>query len=38
MIYALYDNHVAHLLDEAVHHAEHHRLGVSDDPPLTAGW
>jgi DNA-binding transcriptional ArsR family regulator len=38
MIYALYDNHVAHLLDEAVQHAEHHRLGVSDDPPLTAGW
>lgn len=34
MIYALYDNHVAQLLDEAVYHVEHRRLGVID-PGLT---
>jgi DNA-binding transcriptional ArsR family regulator len=28
--YSLYDNHVASLLDEAVYHAEHLRLGVPD--------
>ena len=28
--YALYDNHVAMLLDEAVYHSEHLRLGVPD--------
>lgn len=33
VIYALYDNHVARLLDEAVHHAEHRRLGVTDSTP-----
>lgn len=31
VIYALYDDHVARLLDEAVHHAEHRRLGVTDN-------
>jgi DNA-binding transcriptional ArsR family regulator len=30
VIYALYDNHVAELLDQAVHHIEHLRLGLSD--------
>jgi DNA-binding transcriptional ArsR family regulator len=30
--YSLYDNHVAQLLDEAVYHAEHLRLGVPDRP------
>lgn len=30
--YSLYDNHVAMLLDEAVYHAEHLRLGVRDSP------
>jgi DNA-binding transcriptional ArsR family regulator len=30
--YALYDNHVASLLDEAVYHAEHLRLGRPDQP------
>lgn len=30
MIYALYDNHVAELLDQAIHHAEHLRLGLPD--------
>jgi ArsR family transcriptional regulator, nickel/cobalt-responsive transcriptional repressor len=29
-VYALYDNHVAMLLDEAVYHVEHLRLGVRD--------
>jgi len=28
--YSLYDNHVAQLLDEAVFHAEHLRLGAPD--------
>jgi len=31
-IYALYDNHVAMLLDEAVYHADHLRLGLRDAP------
>lgn len=30
VIYALYDNHVAELLDQAVYHIEHLRLGLSD--------
>jgi DNA-binding transcriptional ArsR family regulator len=32
-IYALYDNHVARLLDEAVYHSEHLRLGLHDQAP-----
>jgi DNA-binding transcriptional ArsR family regulator len=32
MVYALYDNHVAALLDQAVHHIEHLRLGIADAP------
>ena len=42
-VYALYDDHVARLLDEAVYHSEHLRLGLRDaaigqpQPPLTAG-
>jgi DNA-binding transcriptional ArsR family regulator len=28
--YALYDNHVAELLDQAIFHAEHLRLGAPD--------
>jgi ArsR family transcriptional regulator, nickel/cobalt-responsive transcriptional repressor len=28
--YSLYDHHVASLLDEAVYHSEHLRLGLSD--------
>jgi ArsR family transcriptional regulator, nickel/cobalt-responsive transcriptional repressor len=31
--YALYDNHVAALLDQAVYHIEHLRLGIADTPP-----
>ncbi len=30
-MYSLYDHHVASLLDEAVFHAEHLRLGAPDD-------
>ncbi|MEV4598003.1 metalloregulator ArsR/SmtB family transcription factor [Amycolatopsis sp. NPDC049253] len=30
IVYSLYDNHVAQLLDEAVYHSEHLRLGVAD--------
>jgi DNA-binding transcriptional ArsR family regulator len=32
-IYALYDNHVAMLLDQAVYHCEHLRLGIRDNVP-----
>ncbi|MFJ9543871.1 ArsR/SmtB family transcription factor [Streptomyces sp. NPDC101225] len=37
VIYALYDNHVAELLDQAVYHIEHQRLGLSgaDDADQT---
>ncbi len=35
--YALFDNHVAMLLDEAVYHSEHLHLGIRDTPePGTA--
>lgn len=30
IVYSLYDNHVAALIDEAVYHAEHLRLGAPD--------
>ena len=30
-VYALYDDHVARLLDEAVYHSEHLRLGLHDE-------
>jgi len=30
-VYALYDSHVAALLDEAVYHSEHLRLGLRDE-------
>ncbi|MEU9702603.1 metalloregulator ArsR/SmtB family transcription factor [Streptomyces sp. NPDC047981] len=33
--YSLYDNHVAQLLDEAVYHIEHLRLGARDVPRET---
>ncbi|WP_227984765.1 ArsR/SmtB family transcription factor [Nocardia spumae] len=36
IVYSLYDNHVAQLLDEAVYHSEHLRLGLADRP-MTAG-
>jgi DNA-binding transcriptional ArsR family regulator len=33
IVYSLYDNHVAQLLDQAVYHIEHLRLGARDNPP-----
>jgi DNA-binding transcriptional ArsR family regulator len=36
IVYGLYDNHVAMLLDEAVYHSEHLRLGVRDTTPIDA--
>ncbi|MEY9995506.1 DNA-binding transcriptional ArsR family regulator [Streptomyces sp. V4I8] len=40
IVYRLYDNHVAQLLDQAVHHIEHLRLGLRDPhcPPKCSGW
>ncbi|EWC60917.1 transcriptional regulator, ArsR family [Actinokineospora spheciospongiae] len=35
IIYSLYDNHVAQLLDEAVYHSEHLRLGLTDHTGTT---
>ncbi len=32
IVYSLYDTHVAMLLDEAVYHAEHLRLGATERP------
>jgi len=32
IVYSLYDNHVAQLLDEAIYHSEHLRLGLAADP------
>lgn len=37
VVYALHDDHVARLLDEAVHHAAHRALGVIDAPPASVG-
>ncbi|WP_086663460.1 ArsR/SmtB family transcription factor [Lentzea kentuckyensis] len=36
VVYSLYDNHVAMLLDEAVYHIEHLGLGATDDDIGTA--
>ncbi|AUN42545.1 helix-turn-helix transcriptional regulator [Tsukamurella tyrosinosolvens] len=35
IVYSLYDNHVAQLLDEAVYHSEHLRMGLADRPAAT---
>lgn len=32
VVYSLYDNHVAELLDQALYHVEHLNLGLSDTP------
>ncbi|GHD42887.1 ArsR/SmtB family transcription factor [Streptomyces galbus] len=42
IVYSLYDNHVAELLDQALYHVEHLRLGLHDSPapatvPAAAG-
>jgi DNA-binding transcriptional ArsR family regulator len=34
ILYSLYDNHVAELLDQAIYHAEHLRLGDPDRPAV----
>ncbi|MGN5379492.1 transcriptional regulator [Streptomyces sp. MUSC 14] len=36
VIYALYDNHVAELLEQALYHVEHLRLGLRDAPATAA--
>lgn len=36
IIYSLYDDHVAALLDQAVYHIEHLRLGITDAPAQVA--
>ncbi|MFB7763404.1 ArsR/SmtB family transcription factor [Streptomyces xiamenensis] len=33
IVYSLHDHHVAQLLDEAVYHIEHRRLGLRDRDP-----
>jgi DNA-binding transcriptional ArsR family regulator len=37
VVYALYDDHIAHLLDEAAYHLEHRHLGIRDHPPSEEG-
>ncbi|GAA3016820.1 metalloregulator ArsR/SmtB family transcription factor [Streptosporangium longisporum] len=37
ILYSLYDNHVAQLLDEAIYHIEHLHLGVRDLPEELPG-
>ncbi|NSC24661.1 helix-turn-helix transcriptional regulator [Streptomyces albus subsp. chlorinus] len=32
VVYSLHDNHVAELLDQALYHVEHRRLGLPDTP------
>ncbi|MFD5898580.1 ArsR/SmtB family transcription factor [Streptomyces sp. NPDC060366] len=36
IVYALYDNHVAELLEQALFHVEHLRLGLRDAPATEA--
>jgi DNA-binding transcriptional ArsR family regulator len=36
VVYTLYDHHVAELLDQALYHVEHLRLGITDAPAETA--
>jgi len=37
VVYALHDDHVAELLDQAVSHTEHSRLGLSTTPAAHRG-
>jgi DNA-binding transcriptional ArsR family regulator len=37
VVYALYDHHVAELLDQALYHVEHLRLGLTDAPAKPVG-
>ncbi|MFF5027355.1 ArsR/SmtB family transcription factor [Streptomyces collinus] len=34
IVYSLYDNHVAALIDQAIYHVEHLRLGLTDSAAL----
>lgn len=34
IVYSLYDQHVAQLLDEAIYHSEHLRLGLAERPEI----
>ncbi|MEU6194302.1 metalloregulator ArsR/SmtB family transcription factor [Streptomyces sp. NPDC047061] len=36
VVYSLYDNHVAELLDQALYHVEHLGLGLNDTPATDA--
>ncbi|NEW69140.1 ArsR/SmtB family transcription factor [Streptomyces rhizosphaericus] len=36
VVYDLYDHHVAELLDQALYHVEHLRLGITDTPATAA--
>jgi DNA-binding transcriptional ArsR family regulator len=36
VVYSLYDHHVAELLDQALYHVEHLRLGITDTPATAA--
>ncbi|GLF92859.1 ArsR/SmtB family transcription factor [Streptomyces yaizuensis] len=36
IVYSLYDNHVAELLEQALFHVEHLRLGLRDSPATPA--
>jgi DNA-binding transcriptional ArsR family regulator len=36
IVYSLYDEHVAMLLDQAVYHIDHLRLGIADAPATAA--
>ncbi|MFD4502337.1 ArsR/SmtB family transcription factor [Streptomyces sp. NPDC058457] len=36
VVYSLYDNHVAELLDQALYHVEHLRLGLNDAAAVDA--
>jgi len=36
IVYSLYDSHVAMLLDQAVYHIEHLRLGIKESPARDA--
>ncbi len=33
IVYSLYDNHVAELIEQAIYHADHVRLGAADRVP-----
>ncbi|MGW2642823.1 ArsR/SmtB family transcription factor [Streptomyces sp. NPDC001348] len=37
IVYSLYDNHVAELIDQAIYHVEHLRLGLTDSAAAHTG-